>query len=138
MRSTLWPSPVDEAQVGDNPWTGRAAVAIVCAALLALWFWSTIDISRVDLTVSNPTSCSVEVTAAPMTSGADMVLGTAPAGGAKVLHGLPDHDGSWHFRVTYAGTEVADQVVPRDVLAGAGWRWTIPGSVATQLADCAI
>jgi hypothetical protein len=81
--------------------------------------------------IINPTDypASVDVHGAGQAS---MVLATVDPHSQTTIHDVYDQGERWIFRFTYSGHD-QELGVLRNVLAGDGWRVTIPDSYETQL-----
>jgi len=147
----LEPAACSEAPPNDPPHPGRTpppgpaqpaerdrahlagAVMVVVVLLQAPFLDTGPFVPR--LTVDNPTRFDINVDLASGDRRGWIHLGTVGRESQSVLEEIADPGATWVFRLSYAGVEVGELVVPRSDLRAAGWRLDIPADVGSRIAD---
>jgi hypothetical protein len=113
------------------PLVALVIVAVLGCVGMTLALRNPDTVSRVELT--NPGAIPVDVSVRASTDGADLVLGTVPAGGTADHHDVIDQGDDWTFAFSSGGVDGGTVRISRSKLAADGWRFAIPDSVITRL-----
>jgi hypothetical protein len=95
-----------------------------------------VDLPRADhLTLENRSTYAMDVEVTGTRRDGWLRLGTAERGTSTVFSGVVDQGAEWIFRFAAQGLDGGEARVARAQLVRAGWRLTIPGSIADRLAE---
>lgn len=113
------------------------AGAVLLVALLQASFLDTVPLVP-RLTVDNPTQFDINVDLANGDRRGWVHLGTVGRESQSVLEEISDPGATWVLRLSYAGVEAGELVVPRSDLPAADWRLSIPAEVGARIADAGL
>jgi hypothetical protein len=130
-------SPLRDRRRSDLPLV--AVVAVIAVAILVFVTSQLHEPDRLErLTLVNPTDYGVNVAVAPSAGAGVFELGWVWEHAERDIPDAPDVGDTWIIRFSYAGIDAGEIETTREVLAGDGWRLTIPPSVAERLAAAGV
>ena len=106
--------------------------ASATVAVLAIGSRAIADGPRVDLSLHNPTTCTVNVEVTDDERAGYLDLGTVAAGATAAVPATLDQGATWHFRFGYGGETTSEADVGRAELEARGWRFDLPAQVAER------
>lgn len=130
-RRTLDRAPTPK-RFGSRPdWAERILLVGLSALVVAVLISATRDLPRVDLTVHNPSSCTVHLEIAGAPPGGALDLGDISPSGTRASRVI-DQGETWRFRTRYGGRTIGEMSLPRATLVESGWQVRLPSELTAR------